>query len=84
MKLETSQDYDVDNRLKDTDGPTGTSVSDNTCGKRFLTRYINNPKDLIRQNAASDGQDENRFIMSGPGDITYGFRNAFRASLFNR
>jgi len=55
MKLETSQDYDVDNRY-----------------------------DFIKQNVASDGEDEGRFIMSGPGDVTYGFRNAFRASLFNR
>lgn len=84
MKLETSQDYDVDNRYEETDGPNGSSVSDNNSGKKFLTRYINNSKDLIKQNAASDGQDEGRFIMSGPGDVTYGFRNAFRASLFNR
>jgi len=84
MKLETSQDYDVDNRYKETDGPNNTRASDNTSGKRFLARYINNSRELTKQNAASDREDEGRFIMSGPGAATYGFRNAFRASLFNR
>jgi hypothetical protein len=84
MKLQTSQDYDVDNRYQETDGPNGSNVSDNTSGKRFLKEYIEKSKDANEQNMTPERREDDRFIMSGPGDSTYGFKNSFRAPLFNR
>jgi hypothetical protein len=84
MKLQTSQDYDVDNRYQETDGPNGSKVFDNSSGKRFLKKYIEKSKDANEQNVTPERREDNRFVMSGPGDSTYGFKNAFRALLFNR
>jgi len=84
MKLQTSQDYDVDNRYQETDGPNGSNVSDNISGKRFLKEYIEKSKDANEQNITPERREDNRFVISGPGDSTYGFKNAFRAPLFNR
>jgi len=84
MNLQTSQDYDVDNRYQETDGPNGSNVSDNISGKRFLKEYIEKSKDANEQNITPERREDDRFVMSGPGDSTYGFRNAFRAPSFNR
>jgi hypothetical protein len=79
MSLQTSTDYDVDNRYAQARG-----AKDNTAGKRFVKEYINKRKEGNRPDTAEQRSEDNRFIMSGPGDQTYGFKNAFRASLFNK
>jgi hypothetical protein len=84
MKLQTSQDYDVDNRYQETDGPNGSKVSDNNSGKRFLNQYIEKSKDANEQNITPERREDNRFVITGPGDSTYVFKNSFRAPLFNR
>jgi len=84
MKLDTSQDYDVDNRYQEASGPNGSNMSDNTSGKRFLKEYIEKNKDANKQNIDSERREDDRFIISGPGDSTYGFKNSFRSPLFNR
>jgi hypothetical protein len=84
MKLQTSQDYDVDNRYQETDGPNNSKVSDNTTGKRFLNEYIGKDRAADKEGITPERRGDDRFIMSGPGDSTYGFKNSFRAPLFNR
>jgi len=79
MSLQTSTGYDVDNRYAQTRG-----AKDNTSGKRFVKEYINKRRAGNRPDTAEQRGEDNRFVMSGPGDQTYGFKNGFRAALFNR
>jgi hypothetical protein len=79
MSLQTSTDYDIDNRYAQTKGAV-----DNSAGKRFLKNYINKSKEVGRPDTTEQRSEDDRFIMSGPGDQTYAFKNAFRASLFNK
>ena len=69
MKLQTSQDYDVDNRYQETDGPNGSKVSDNNSGKRFLNQYIEKSKDANEQNITPERREDNRFVITGPGTV---------------
>lgn len=73
MAVQLSQDYNVDSRYA-----AGKSAVDNEEGKRFLERYIEQRRELSKP--VADQQPEDKFILSGPGDTLYGFRNAFRAS----
>jgi len=79
MSLQTSTDYDVDNRYAQARGAV-----DNTAGKRFLKNYIDKRKVVGRADITEQRSGDDRFIMSGPGDQTYGFKNGFRAALFNK
>jgi hypothetical protein len=79
MSLQTSTSYDVDNRYAQARG-----AKDNTAGKRFVKEYINKRKAGNRSDTAEQRSEDNRFVMSGPGDQTYGFKNGFRAALFNK
>lgn len=73
MSVQLSQDYDVDSRYS-----AGAGASDNSSAKSFLERFLN--KMGAQADLGEDQQPEDRFIMSGPGDTVYGFRNEFRAS----
>lgn len=73
MSVQLSQDYDVDSRYS-----PGAGAADNSSAKRFLERFLN--KRRAQADLGSDQQPEDKFIMAGPGDTVYGFRNAFRAS----
>lgn len=75
MKVQLSQDYDVDARYKG-----GKGSIDNSAGKAFVNRYIQNMQEASRPNMEAERQTEDRFIVRGPGDAGYSFRNAFRAS----
>ena len=75
MKAQLSQDYDVDARYKG-----GKGSIDNSAGKAFVNRYIQNMQEASRPNMEAERQTEDRFIVRGPGDAGYSFRNAFRAS----
>lgn len=74
MKAQLSQDYNVDARYKG-----GKGSIDNSAGKAFVNRYIQNRREADRPNMASERQTEDRFIIRGPGDAGYSFRNGFRA-----
>jgi len=73
MTAQLSQDYTVDSRYA-----AGRGAVDNERGKSFLKQFINMRR--IASKPTNDLQPEDRFIMSGPGDSTYGFRNSFKAS----
>jgi hypothetical protein len=73
MTVQLSQGYNVDSRYT-----AGKGASDNSAAKRFLQRYISRSRQI--RDSVEDQQPENKFIMSGPGDTVYGFRNSFRAS----
>ena len=79
MSLQTSTDYSVDNRYAQAKGAV-----DNTAGTRFVKNYISKRKEAARSDITEQRAEDNRFIMSGPGDQTYAFKNAFRAPLFNK
>ena len=79
MSLQTSTDYNVDNRYAQAKG-----AADNTAGKHFLKKYISKSREAASSDVTEQRREDNRFIMSGPGDQTYAFKNAFRAPLFNK
>ncbi len=73
MGPQLSQDYRVDGRY------TGGKRSiDNTAGEAFLRRFL--ARKQISPDLSEDRLTEDRFIMRGPGDSGYTFKNAFRAS----
>jgi hypothetical protein len=74
MSLQTSTDYDIDNRYSGARGAT-----DNTIGKRALAKAIAQRRIDQRSSLTQDRQEDNRFIVSGPGDSTYSFKNAYGA-----
>lgn len=74
-KQQTSTDYDVDKRYRET-----RKASDNQEGKHFLNRYINAKKAANKTNLTQERKEDNRFIMSAPGiGVNYGFKNEFSA-----
>ena len=75
MERQPSTDYEVDNRYRGV-----KNASDNDSGMRFLNRFISMRLDAQRPSLTADRQGENRFLMSGPGDSTYSFKNAYAAS----
>ena len=75
MKPQLSQDYNVDSRYAEAKGAV-----DNSAGKAFVSKYIRNKQEGMHPNLEADRQTEDRFIVRGPGDGGYSFRNAFRAS----
>ena len=79
MSLQTSTDYNVDNRYRGTKG-----AKDNAAGKAFLNKFMQARRQQDEGTMTQDRREDSRFVISGPGDSTYGFKNAFRASLFNR
>jgi len=79
MSIQTSQDYSVDSRYHG-----GKGAKDNNAGKAFLKKFIGAQRQQQDPNTTEQRKEDNRFIVSGPGDSTYSFKNAFRAPLFNR
>lgn len=74
MNPQLSQDYNVDARYTG-----GKGAVDNTTAKRFLSDYIGLMRAAKDVNMAPELASEDRFVMSGPGDTKYSFRNDFRA-----
>lgn len=79
MSIQTSQDYSVDSRYRGAKGAV-----DNTAGKAFLNKFIQARRQQDEGNMTQQRREDDRFVVSGPGDSTYSFKNAFRAPLFNR
>lgn len=74
MKVQLSQDYDVDARYTG-----GKGSVDNTSGKAFVRKFIQNRQQMSNLPYGPDQATEDRFIVAGPGDSQYSFRNSFRA-----
>ena len=75
MKPQFSQTYDVDARYA-----AGKGSIDNSAGKAFLNSYINRMREEQKPDYGSDLNNEDKFIVNGPGSTSYSFRNAFRAT----
>jgi hypothetical protein len=85
MEPKASTDYDVDNRyrgLKTTKddrahGKTGTE--DDQEGKRALAKALAQRRISQRPSLTQDRKEDDHFIVSGPGDTMYRFKNSFGA-----
>lgn len=75
MQVQFSQDYDVDSRYHGM-----KRARDNTAGKAFAKAYIQRQRQGGKTEITESRQEDNRFIIAGPGDSKYSFRNSFRAS----
>lgn len=75
MNPKLSQDYGVDGRYA-----FGKGATDNAAGKAFVESYLR--RRHLADNPSMEGErrTEDRFIVRGPGDGGYSFRNGFRAS----
>jgi hypothetical protein len=74
MNHQSSTDYGVDNRYQGAKG-----ALDNEQGKRAAARAVAQRRVAQRSGVAQDRREDDRFIVSGPGDATYSFRNAYGA-----
>lgn len=75
MKPQLSQDYNVDGRYTG-----GKNSADNEVGKAFVASYLQRRKIEARGDTSADRQEDGRFVVAGPGNSSYTFRNGFRAS----
>jgi hypothetical protein len=75
MKPQLSQTYNVDARYSG-----GKGSADNDAGKAFVASYIKRQRVEKEPEVTAERQADDRFVVSGPGDSTYSFKNAFRAS----
>ena len=72
MAQTRSQDYNVDNRYRETAGYTDIpeeSARDNTRGKNFLKDYIERDRVRAMKPISPDNKDENKFILPGQGGL---------------
>jgi hypothetical protein len=74
MNHQSSTDYDVDNRYRGAQG-----ASDNNQGKRAAAKALAQRRRAQRSSQVEDSKEDGRFIVSGPGDSTYSFKNAYGA-----
>lgn len=74
MDIQQSQDYNVDNRYHGVH-----AAVDNEAGQKFLAAYTKKKKAASRSTLTAERQEDNRFIVSGPGDTLYSFKNAYGA-----
>jgi hypothetical protein len=79
MSIQTSQDYSVDSRYHG-----GKGAKDNVAGKAFLNKFMQARRQQDEGNITQERKKDDRYVMSGPGDNTYSFKNEYRAPLFNR
>jgi hypothetical protein len=75
MNRQLSQDYDVDSRYTG-----GKRAADNTAGKSFVMKFLKERQASKNLPYGPDLATEDRFIVAGPGESNYTFRNAFRAT----
>lgn len=75
MDPQLSQDYNVDGRYA-----FGKRSIDNTAGKAFVDSYLQRRRVESEPNMEGERRTEDRFIVRGPGNAGYSFRNSFRAS----
>ena len=72
MAQKRSQDYNVDNRYRETAGYTDIpkeAATDNSSGKDFLAKYIERNRVAKKNPIAPDNKDENKFVLPGQGGL---------------
>tara|TARA_B100000287_G_C20077463_1_gene560977 strand:- start:143 stop:445 length:303 start_codon:yes stop_codon:yes gene_type:complete len=72
MAQTRSQDYNVDNRYRETAGYTDIpkeAAKDNSSGSRFLRNFIERDRVKGLNPIAPDNRDENKFIMPAQGGL---------------
>lgn len=74
MSHQSSTDYEVDNRYRGVQ-----KASDNEQGRRAAARSIAKRRLAQRSTLEQDRKEDDRFVVSGPGDATYSFKNAYGA-----
>jgi hypothetical protein len=74
MNHQSSTDYGVDNRYRGVEG-----ALDNEQGKRAAARAVAQRRLSQRSTLAQNRKEDDRFVVSGPGDATYSFKNAYGA-----
>ena len=74
MSLQNSTDYDVDNRYHGV-----KRALDNESGKRTEARALARRRIEQRSSLTQDRKEDGRFLVSGPGDAMYSFKNAYSA-----
>ena len=74
MNHQSSTDYDVDNRYSGVE-----RALDNEQGKRAAARSMAKRRLAQRSSEAQNRKEDDRFVVSGPGDATYSFKNAYGA-----
>ena len=75
MKYQFSQDYDVDSRYRGLE-----NAVDNAPGKAFAKSYIARGRNARKADITAQRQEDDRFVVAGPGQSLYSFKNSFRAS----
>ena len=74
MSYQSSTDYNVDNRYHGARGAV-----DDERGKRAAAKAVAQRRLAQRPTATQDRKEDDRFVVSGPGDATYSFKNAYGA-----
>jgi hypothetical protein len=74
MDTQTGTGYTVDNRYRNVKG-----ASDNTASVQFLNRFIENHRQNQNTGIAQQRKEDNRFVVSGPGNTMYTFKNAYNS-----
>lgn len=74
MNHQSSTDYGVDNRYQGT-----KEALDDAQGKRAAARALAQRRVAQRATVTQERKEDDRFIVSGPGDTTYSFKNAYGA-----
>jgi hypothetical protein len=74
MSYQSSTDYNVDNRYRG-----ARKAVDNEQGKRAAAKAVAQRRLAQRSPLAQNRKEDDRFVVSGPGDATYSFKNAYGA-----
>jgi hypothetical protein len=75
MQHQFSQDYDVDSRYRGLE-----NAADNEAGKAFVKSYLNRRRNTNKTDITAQRQEDDRFVVAGPGQSLYSFKNSFRPS----
>jgi hypothetical protein len=74
MNHQSSTDYGVDNRYRGVE-----RALDNEQGKRAAAKAVAQRRLSQRSTLTQNRKEDDRFVVSGPGDATYSFKNAYGA-----
>ena len=73
MDSQLSQDYSVDSRYRGL-----KNAQDSDAAKKFVSSFLQQRADRQKLGLDADSAREDRFLIAGPGDSKYTFRNGFR------
>ena len=72
MAQKRSQNYNVDNRYKETrleGGGTAREASDNETGKKFLKDFIEGGRVAKQDSVENERKEDNKFVIPGQGGL---------------